>query len=79
MTKSHEINPVPQVSILDRLQTARTFLFRVPWTIVCTLSRRWWPFSNYKPPPLKEHISRHLMTWYAPRLSVSKSKITESA
>ncbi|KAJ5663891.1 alpha/beta hydrolase fold protein [Penicillium longicatenatum] len=62
MTRTHAVNPVPQLSILDRLQIAQTFLFRVPWTIVSTLSRRWWPFNNYKPPPLKEHLFRHLMT-----------------
>ncbi|KAJ5806283.1 alpha/beta hydrolase fold protein [Penicillium pulvis] len=62
MSKTHEVNPIPQLSILDRLQIARTFLFRVPWTIVSTLSRRWWPFSNYKPPPLRKHLFGHLMT-----------------
>ncbi|KAJ5903925.1 alpha/beta hydrolase fold protein [Penicillium tannophilum] len=62
MSKTREVNPIPQLSILDRLQIARTFLFRVPWTIVSTLSRRWWPFSNYNPPPLRKHLFSHLMT-----------------
>lgn len=70
MSKTHEVNPIPQLSILDRLQIARTFLFCVPWTIVSTLSRRWWPSSNYKPPPLGKHLFSHLMTWYAVSLSV---------
>ncbi|KAJ5658215.1 uncharacterized protein N7484_001864 [Penicillium longicatenatum] len=74
MTRTHAVNPVPQLNILDGLQIAQTFLFRVPWTIVSTLSRRWWPFNNYQPPPLKEHLFRHLMTWYDLSLSEVNSK-----
>lgn len=78
MAKTHVMNPVPQLSILDRLQIAQTFIFRVPWTIVSTLSRRWWPFGKRKPPPLREHLLRHIRTWYDPGLPEFKSKFTTS-
>ncbi|EAW12864.1 alpha/beta hydrolase [Aspergillus clavatus NRRL 1] len=57
-----EPNPVHKPTLSDYLQIAVTVCFRVPWTVFTTLLRRWSPWSSYHPPPLREHISRHVMT-----------------
>ncbi|OJJ44403.1 hypothetical protein ASPZODRAFT_135227 [Penicilliopsis zonata CBS 506.65] len=57
-----EPNPVPRLTTSNRFQVLITYLFRIPWVTVTTLARRWSPFSTYKPPPLREHLFRHVMT-----------------
>ncbi|KAL5355589.1 Alpha/Beta hydrolase protein [Aspergillus floccosus] len=55
-------NPAPTITAWDLVQTGITVCFRLPWTIFATLARRWSPWSSYRPPPLKEHLFRHVMT-----------------
>ncbi|GFF42409.1 hypothetical protein IFM58399_06601 [Aspergillus lentulus] len=57
-----EPNPVKKLTIAEYLQIAVTVCFRVPWTVLTTLLRRWAPWSSYHPPPLREHVFRHVMT-----------------
>ncbi|KAL4758917.1 alpha/beta hydrolase [Aspergillus foveolatus] len=58
-----EPNPDLPVTILDLIQTSLTLCFRVPWVIGTTLLRRWWPWNQtYKPPPVRDHLFRHVMT-----------------
>ncbi|KAL4751043.1 hypothetical protein BDW72DRAFT_212943 [Aspergillus terricola var. indicus] len=58
-----EPNPDLPVTVLDLIQTSLTLCFRVPWVIGTTLLRRWWPWNRtYKPPPVREHLFRHVMT-----------------
>lgn len=58
-----EPNPVKKLTVAEYLQIAVTVCFRVPWTVLTTLLRRWTPWSTYHPPPLREHVFRHVMTW----------------
>ncbi|KAG2412982.1 hypothetical protein HFD88_010541 [Aspergillus terreus] len=55
-------NPPATITTWDVVQTGITLCFRLPWTVVATLVRRWSPWSSYRPPPLKEHLFRHVMT-----------------
>ncbi|KAL4912918.1 Alpha/Beta hydrolase protein [Aspergillus aurantiobrunneus] len=57
-----EPNPRALVTVRDLLQTSFTLCFRLPWVVGTTLLRRWWPWDNYKSPPLREHLFRHVMT-----------------
>ncbi|KAL4885772.1 Alpha/Beta hydrolase protein [Aspergillus karnatakaensis] len=58
-----EPNPRPLVTIFDIIQTGLTISIRLPWVVSTTLLRRWWPWNNtYNPPPLREHVFRHVMT-----------------
>ncbi|KAL4998913.1 Alpha/Beta hydrolase protein [Aspergillus recurvatus] len=58
-----EPNPELPVTVLDLIQTSLTLCFRVPWVVGTTLLRRWWPWNQtYKPPPVREHLFRHVMT-----------------
>lgn len=58
-----EPNPVKKLTIAEYLQIAVTVCFRLPWTVLTTLLRRWVTWSTYHPPPLREHVFRHVMTW----------------
>ncbi|KAL4924989.1 alpha/beta hydrolase [Aspergillus undulatus] len=56
-------NPPAPVTIFNLIQTGVTICVRLPWVISTTLARRWWPWKKtYKPPPLREHLFRHVMT-----------------
>ncbi|PLB54134.1 alpha/beta hydrolase fold protein [Aspergillus steynii IBT 23096] len=68
-----EPNPVPPLSISDRIQIATTYIIRVPWTVITTLLRRWNPLSTYQPPPLREHLFRHVMTCLGNNLPMSET------
>ncbi|RDW68948.1 alpha/beta hydrolase [Aspergillus mulundensis] len=57
-----EPNPALPITFIDLIQTGFTLCFRVPWVAGSTLIRRWWPWNRYKPPPLREHLFRHVMT-----------------
>ncbi|KAL3458265.1 Alpha/Beta hydrolase protein [Aspergillus heterothallicus] len=57
-----EPNPRPPVTLFDVVRTGFAVCFRLPWVVSTTLLRRWWPWSTYKPPPLREHLFRHVMT-----------------
>lgn len=57
-------NPTAEVTVFDIGQTSLTLCLRLPWVVGTTLFRRWWPWNRvYKPPPLREHLFRHVMTW----------------
>ncbi|KAL2816478.1 Alpha/Beta hydrolase protein [Aspergillus granulosus] len=57
-----EPNPSPSVTVFDIIRTGFTLCFRLPWVVSTTLLRRWWPWNAYTPPPLREHLFRHVMT-----------------
>ncbi|KKK16268.1 hypothetical protein ARAM_003171 [Aspergillus rambellii] len=58
-----EPNPTPPVTIYDLVQTSFTLCLRLPWVVGTTLLRRWWPgWTSYNPPPIREHLFRHVMT-----------------
>lgn len=64
MAATADPNPIAAVTALDIGQTSFTLCFRLPWVVGTTLFRRWWPWNRtYKPPPLREHVFRHVMTW----------------
>lgn len=72
-----EPNPDLPVTILDLIQTSLTLCFRVPWVIGTTLLRRWWPWNQtYKPPPVREHLFRHVMTWYVAFIAYCRLDLT---
>ncbi|KAL4804723.1 alpha/beta hydrolase fold protein [Aspergillus unguis] len=71
MTSSSEQNPAVKVTLVDILKTGFTLCCRLPWVVGTTLLRRWWPWSTYKPPPLKEHLFRHVMTCFGNHIPLS--------
>ncbi|KAL4946539.1 hypothetical protein BDV06DRAFT_218258 [Aspergillus oleicola] len=62
MSLINEPNPSHSIKIRDIIQTSFTLCFRIPWVVSTTLIRRYWPWNTYKPPPLSEHLFRHVMT-----------------
>ncbi|KAF9895327.1 hypothetical protein FE257_000231 [Aspergillus nanangensis] len=66
-----EPNPVPTITVGDIFQTGLTLCIRLPWTVIATLCRRWSPWSTYKPPPLREHLFRHVMTCFGNKIPLS--------
>ncbi|KAL4790508.1 Alpha/Beta hydrolase protein [Aspergillus venezuelensis] len=55
-------NPPAAITARDLIQTGFTLCFRLPLVVSSTLLRRYWPWNTYKPPPLGEHLFRHIMT-----------------
>ncbi|KAI9038267.1 alpha/beta hydrolase [Aspergillus affinis] len=71
MSSVPEPNSISPLTLSNRIQIATTYIFRVPWTVITTLLRRWNPFSTYKPPPLREHLFRHVMTCLGNNLPIT--------
>ncbi|KAL2859933.1 alpha/beta hydrolase [Aspergillus lucknowensis] len=62
MSSILEPNPDPPVTFFDLVRTSFTLCVRLPWVVGTTLLRRWSRWDTaYKPPALREHLSRHVM------------------
>ncbi|KAL4953210.1 Alpha/Beta hydrolase protein [Aspergillus filifer] len=62
MSLSKEPNPATPITVFDLIETGFTICFRLPWVVGTTLLRRYRPWNTYRPPPLREHLFRHVMT-----------------
>ncbi|KAL4964022.1 alpha/beta hydrolase [Aspergillus stella-maris] len=62
MSLSKEPNPATPITVFDLIQTGFTVCFRLPWVVGTTLLLRYRPWNTYRPPPLREHLFRHVMT-----------------